>query len=70
MLHHAARRGSLEALTKILELSPDLIYEKDVGSNTALHYAAMNGKYDSTQIMHFASNTCFTTMEISINFRK
>jgi ankyrin repeat protein len=43
MLHHAARRGSLEALTKILELSPDLIYEKDVGSNTALHYAAMNG---------------------------
>jgi len=26
MLHHAAKRGSLEALTKILELCPDLIY--------------------------------------------
>ena len=43
MLHHAARKGALEALTKILQLAPGLIYLGDVRSNTALHYAAMNG---------------------------
>ena len=43
MLHHAARKGAIEALKKILELSPGLIYEKDVRDNTALHYAAMSG---------------------------
>jgi ankyrin repeat protein len=43
MLHHAARKGSVEALKKILELAPQLIYEPDIRSNTALHYAAMGG---------------------------
>ena len=42
MLHHAARKGAIEALKKILELCPNLIYEVDIRSNTALHYAAMN----------------------------
>jgi ankyrin repeat protein len=45
MLHHAARKGAIEALKKILELAPNLIYELDIRSNTALHYAAMGGKY-------------------------
>jgi len=43
MLHHAARKGSVEALKKILQLAPSLIYEIDIRSNTALHYAAMGG---------------------------
>jgi ankyrin repeat protein len=43
MLHHAARKGALEALKKILERNPDLIYGVDIGLNTALHYASMNG---------------------------
>ena len=42
MLHHAARKGSLEALKKILEISKDLLYEVDKGGNSALHYAAAN----------------------------
>jgi ankyrin repeat protein len=42
MLHHAARRGATKALQKILEKSPQLLYEVDIGRNSALHYAAMN----------------------------
>ena len=43
LLHHAARKGCLESIKKILELIPDILYKVDVRSNTALHYAAMNG---------------------------
>lgn len=40
MLHHAARKGSLESLRLILKHYPDVIRRVDVRSNTALHYAA------------------------------
>ena len=42
-MHHAARKGSLEAVKKILEHNPTLVYSVDIRSNTALHYAAMSG---------------------------
>lgn len=48
MLHHAARRGAKNALEKILQRSPELLYETDIRSNTALHYAAMNGISSNT----------------------
>ena len=48
LLHHAARKGSLEAMKKILEFNSDILYENDIRNNTALHYAAMNGTFKYT----------------------
>lgn len=69
MLHHAARRGSLESIRKILELESSLIYEVDVRSNTALHYAAMSGNRVFIQITHPASVNFFSSIAISTNFK-
>ena len=49
MLHHAARRGCVDALKKILEMEGELIYSQDRLGNTALHHASANSIYLLTQ---------------------
>lgn len=68
MLHHAARKGAVEALKRILELNSSLIYLGDIGSNTALHYSAMNGNTILIKITSSVLNTYCILMLTMIGF--
>lgn len=69
MLHHAARKGSLDALKKVLELCGHMMTSQDRLGNTALHHAAANGNPPWTQATLTASSTCYWPTATAILWR-
>src|SRR5208337_3822405 len=50
-IHDAAERGDAGKVEKLLKDNPDLAFSKDDSGDTPLHWAALNGHKDVTDLL-------------------